>query len=141
MALSDQRLLSFVPVSCAQPAFSRLCLSFFVRLIWAALDMWYIWFALAVLVHIGATVFCAWRFRRHTAYCTVPLPEAFEQARLLAEATKSAGQDFKASDFMRFATTTYERWSIRPWVGVYFLAGFVVLVIALVLHLVRPDAL
>jgi hypothetical protein len=103
--------------------------------------MWYLWFTLAVAAHIGIAVFCAWRFRHHTAYCTVPGEKAFAQARHFSEAAKSSGQHLTHSDFMVLATTTHERWSTPPWVGIYFLAGLVVLAGGLLVHVIRPDVI
>jgi hypothetical protein len=101
--------------------------------------MWYVWFAVALLGHLSVSLFCAWCFRSYTAFCTVPKPEAFGQARFLVEATRAQGYSFKPSDFMVFYTTTTERWASRRWVGIYFLAGLVVLAGILAIHLIRPG--
>lgn len=95
----------------------------------------------ALLAHLGISLLFAWRSRSHTAFCTVPKQEAFENAQALAESSRTQGETLKPSDFMVFYTKTVERWATRRWVAIYFFAGLVVLIGALVVHLIRPGVI
>jgi hypothetical protein len=103
--------------------------------------MWCIWFIVALLAHLGISILFAWCSRTHTAYCTVPKPEAFKNARSLAEASRKQGYSFKPSDFIVFHSTTIERWASRPWVAIYFFAGLLVLLGILVIHVIHPGVI
>jgi hypothetical protein len=103
--------------------------------------MWCIWFIVALLGHLGISLLCAWCSRSHTAFCTVPKPEAFENARGLAKASRKQGYNLEPSDFIVFRSTTIEKWVSRRWVVIYFFVGLVVLLGILIIHVIRPGVI
>jgi hypothetical protein len=101
--------------------------------------MWYVWFIVLFFGHLGISLLLAWRSRVHTSFCTVPKPEAFDDARRFSKFAQSQRESLKPSDFMVFSTTTVNKWVIQRWAAVYFFAGLVILVGVLIAHLIRPG--
>jgi hypothetical protein len=97
--------------------------------------MWYLYFATAVVCHLGISFFLSRRFRSTTAFCSVPKAGTVEQCRALAEAVNAQqGTNLQHRDFMVFHTTTTEKCAMPSWVLIYFAAGLVALVVVVVGH-------
>ena len=103
--------------------------------------MWYIWFFIALVVHVAISAFLGWRFRTHTAYCTVPDVRDEELRAIADSVNQMPGTHYRPSEFKGLFTTTTEKWATPRWVGNYFVAGLALFIIILTLHLLFPATI